>query len=443
MASEQVLVQVYRDGNLSGDSIRRPVRLTPDGYAGVVFDRAVYPLRRENRIDLGGTSWEPEDAKRFLISGAEIPYAPAVDDSMTTAFAGFSGAWHVETTDFGHYVLFDGPERIAVTLIEELDRAGLVVQRWDVSHRLADNGRQYDWFARLRSLAPHDDIVGLVEAIFATPDPSLTPPLVAPEADRVSQLLERVEHLAAQLAEAQARIAASEAAFEALSARLGSESRRAERLEGLLAKSLHERTIAETAAAASKSPGRGTNADAIELARNEAEELLEFAPAENAELESRVQGLIRSSAGDAERIRSLGEDLSHTNDLLTELGAQERHHARRGSTIPPRGLIAFVQSAFPRLTFVLDSIETLERFEAPQALVRALVEIDKGEMVGEDLEGISGWREVSKIATGVAGSESLGRVYYRPDGQHVYVCVHIKQDDKEQTRLVRRLATLG
>ena len=42
-----------------------------------------------------------------------------------------------------------------------------------------------------------------------------------------------------------------------------------------------------------------------------------------------------------------------------------------------------------------------------------------------------GWFEVTKLATGVAGSERLGRIYYKPDGQRVLVSVHIKQDEKQ------------
>jgi hypothetical protein len=181
---------------------------------------------------------------------------------------------------------------------------------------------------------------------------------------------------------------------------------------------------------------------AAELARKEAEELLEFALAENGELEHQVQVLTAQSLTDAERIQSVEQSLTQANEFLSELGTQERRRARSLRHTPPRGVIAFIQSAFPRLDFVFDSLETIQVFESPQSLTRVLVQIDQGEMVGKDLEGVSGWREVAKIATGVAGSERLGRVYYRPGGQSVMVCVHIKQDEKEQGRLIRRLADL-
>lgn len=71
--------------------------------------------------------------------------------------------------------------------------------------------------------------------------------------------------------------------------------------------------------------------------------------------------------------------------------------------------------------------------------MRALAEIDSGRLVGKDLEGMSGWFEVTKLATGIAGSERLGRIYYKPDGRRVLVSVHIKQDDKQQRHHIERL----
>jgi hypothetical protein len=50
-----------------------------------------------------------------------------------------------------------------------------------------------------------------------------------------------------------------------------------------------------------------------------------------------------------------------------------------------------------------------------------------------------GWFEVKNLATGIAGSQRLGRIYYKPDGQRVLVSVHIKQDEKQQRRHIERL----
>ena len=103
------------------------------------------------------------------------------------------------------------------------------------------------------------------------------------------------------------------------------------------------------------------------------------------------------------------------------------------------GVSGFLDAAFARLTFVLDGVEILANFEAPASALRALVQIDMGELLSKDLQGMRGWREVSKIATGIAGSEDMGRIYYKPGGNRVLVSIHVKHDDKEQRRHIERL----
>lgn len=74
--------------------------------------------------------------------------------------------------------------------------------------------------------------------------------------------------------------------------------------------------------------------------------------------------------------------------------------------------------------------------------MRALSDIDAGQVIGKDLEGMRGWFEVKNLSTGIAGSQRLGRIYYKPDGQRVLVSVHIKQDEKQQRRHIERLRAL-
>ena len=77
MASQQVVVRVSDGSAVVDESIRRPVRLTPDGFAGIVYAGAVYPLFADNVVDIAGPSWEVEDCNRFLLAGAEVPLCPA------------------------------------------------------------------------------------------------------------------------------------------------------------------------------------------------------------------------------------------------------------------------------------------------------------------------------------------------------------------------------
>ncbi|MGW3017481.1 hypothetical protein [Streptomyces longwoodensis] len=149
MASTKALVRVLDHGTEVESGVRRPIRLTPDGYAGVAYAGSVYPLRQGDLIDLSGSSWELADCDRFLFAGAEVPYAPIAGEPLEAA-SSFDVEWHLETNQFGHNVVFNASEHVASSLVSALEDAGLNVQRWDVSHRPADDGNFYDWFARLR-----------------------------------------------------------------------------------------------------------------------------------------------------------------------------------------------------------------------------------------------------------------------------------------------------
>ncbi|MEV0975271.1 hypothetical protein [Streptomyces sp. NPDC049915] len=81
----------------------------------------------------------------------------------------------------------------------------------------------------------------------------------------------------------------------------------------------------------------------------------------------------------------------------------------------------------------------IANLDSPASTMKALAEIDSGRPVGKDLSGMRGWFEVTELATGIAGSERLGRIFYKPDGQRVLASVHIEQDEKEQRHHIERL----
>lgn len=76
MAARQIVVKVVDGPIVVENAVRRPVRLTPDGYAGVTYASAVHPLLIGDIVDLSLASWEVEDCNRFLLAGSPIPYAP-------------------------------------------------------------------------------------------------------------------------------------------------------------------------------------------------------------------------------------------------------------------------------------------------------------------------------------------------------------------------------
>src|SRR4051812_13536054 len=197
MASQQVVVRVLDGSAVVDESIRRPVRLTPDGFAGIVYGGAVYPLFADNIVDIAGPSWEVEDCNRFLLAGVEVPYAPRVDEpGAQLQFPGLQGEWNLETNRFGHYVVFNASERVATGVIDVLEAAGLSIQRWDVSHRPASDGKFYDWFARLRFKGTHDEARALVTSAFA---PVVTDGTAASPSDPATTRLENLEAQVEQL----------------------------------------------------------------------------------------------------------------------------------------------------------------------------------------------------------------------------------------------------
>lgn len=248
MASSHVVVQVLDGLSVIDGPIRRPVRLTPDGYAGVVYAGAVYPLLRDNVVDISGPSWEIEDCNRFLLAGAEVPYAPNPrSGSPAPEFTGFEGEWYVDSSALGHYVLFNASERVAGSVVDALEGAGLSVQRWDASHRPATDGRFYDWFARLRFTGSHDECESLVGAVFsATP---IEPPAgieLVPAALSLEQMQAQVEQLLEHVVQLQTKLSAANRSTEDLRARLERATFRETRLTTDLAHArTHQRGLRE------------------------------------------------------------------------------------------------------------------------------------------------------------------------------------------------------
>ena len=154
MGSRQVDVRVVSGDREVATAQSRPVRLLPDGSAGVVFGGEVYPLYPGDYIEISDPTYDKYDCMQFVAPGQPIPYArrgaPAMDGSGVRSMS--ETDWYVESNRFGHYVVFNATEADAEVIVDALDDE-LGVRRWDASHRPADNGQRYDWFARLSAPA--------------------------------------------------------------------------------------------------------------------------------------------------------------------------------------------------------------------------------------------------------------------------------------------------
>ncbi|MFC7259674.1 hypothetical protein [Streptomyces lutosisoli] len=442
MASAKALVRVLDHGTEVESGVRRPIRLTPDGYAGVAYAGSVYPLRQGDLIDLGGSSWELADCDRFLFAGAEVPYAPIAGEPLKAA-SGFDVEWHLETNQYGHYVVFNASERVASSLVSALEDADLNVQRWDVSHRPADDGNFYDWFARLRFKGSQAEALALVGAVIAPPS-FLAPavPVTDPTTARLADAEARIEELLNQLYVATRKGEAAERELAQLRHDLGNAEASEHRYrESVALAERHHSDLQEQLAVLRQ--GLGGMADTAELVKSlaDAEELRELALAENSLLLERVRAADSEAAESGAHADNLAVQVDALLGRVSELEALETERLRAATAQRPRrgGVIEFLPQAFSRLEFVLDAVDVIANLDSPASTMRALAEIDSGRLVGKDLEGMRGWFEVTKLATGIAGSERLGRIYYKPDGQRVLVSVHIKQDDEQQRRHIERL----
>lgn len=442
MASARAVVRVLDHGTQVEFGVRRPIRLTPDGYAGVAYAGSVYPLQAGDVIDLAAPSWELADCDRFLFAGTDVPYAPSPGERLDTP-GGFDVEWHLETNQYGHYVVFNASERTASSLVATLEAADLSVQRWDVSHRPADDGNFYDWFARLRFKGSRSDAIALVGAVISPPTaPAPAIPVSDPMAARLADAEARTEELLNQLYVATRRGEAAERELVQLRHDLqNSEANEQRHRESVaLAERRHSDLQEQLVALRDAQGGVGETPELLKgLA--DAEELRELALAENAMLLERVRAADSATAEGAARADDLAGQVDALLGRVSELEALETERLRAATAHRPRrgGVVEFLPQAFSRLEFVLDSVDVIANLESPASTMRALMEIDLGRLVGKDLEGMRGWYEVAKVATGIAGSERLGRIYYKPDGHRVLVSVHIKQDEKQQKRHIERL----
>ncbi|MFI1652737.1 hypothetical protein ACH4XT_38210 [Streptomyces avidinii] len=442
MASAKALVRVLDHGTEVESGVRRPIRLTPDGYAGVAYAGSVYPLRYGNLIDLDGSSWELADCDRFLFTGAEIPYAPIAGELLEKA-DGFDVEWHLETNQYGHSVVFNASERVAGSLVSALEDADLGVQRWDVSHRPADDGNFYDWFARLRFKGSQAEALALLRAVIAPPSSfAPTVPVTDPTTARLADAEARIEELLNRLYVATRKGEAAERELAQLRHDLANAEANEHRYRESVA--LAERRHSDLQEQlAVLGQGLGGKADTAELVKSlaDAEELRELALAENSLLLERVRASDSEAAESGARADDLAAQVDALLGRVSELEALETERLRAATAQRPRrgGVIEFLPQAFSRLEFVLDAVDVIANIDSPASTMRALAEIDSGHLVGKGLEGMRGWYEVTKLATGIAGSQRLGRIYYKPDGQRVLVSVHIDQGDKQQRRHVERL----
>lgn len=168
MASKVVDAVIFDGDEFVAKAAGRPVRLMPDGVAGIVHKGSVYPLYEGDFIDLADDPVSKDECTQFVSADVATPYAPGHESAHIDGALGIED-WYLETNRFGHYLVFDGSEQAAERLVGAVDEVGLGVRGWGESWRPADNGAFYDWYIRLGFDGTRDKCMELV-GTFLTDD---------------------------------------------------------------------------------------------------------------------------------------------------------------------------------------------------------------------------------------------------------------------------------
>jgi len=447
MATTRIEVVVLSNDELVESGIKKPVRLTPDGYAGIAYGGAVYPLLEGNVIDVAQPSWEFEDCQHYLITGSPIPYSPNFGKApIESQFDPSEIQWSLEALPQGIYLAYNSPERHAKRVIDLLETGGIQVQRWDVSHRLAADGKFYDWFARLNVAEPIEETDTYLKKLFAQPYLGLAPILQFTDINTSARLQLRIEALVSEVTQLQMDLSTSEMARKNMEGRLSVNEGEILRLKSRYATSRENSRILleklRTVNEISESKESPAIQNSAHLAA--AEELLETSLLENTGLNIRLLKLEEQVLRDQMELAEFAEKYDSARNRVDEIEDLERERrltqgALRGQR---RGIYGYLQYAFQRLSFFDDSVDQLVNLVKPSAALRVLFQIDTGLVIGKDVVGLTGWREVTKVATGISGKEMSARIYYKPDGERVIVSLHLKENDKQQRRHIERLRNL-
>ncbi len=481
MASQQVVVQVHHGGKTVDGPFSRPVRLLPDGTAGVVYGGDVYPLYKDGHIELADQSVDKWSCPSFVLAGQAVPYARSRKQEGRRQPK--IGDWYLESNKFGHYLVFDAAETTAAAVADLMGVCGLGVRRWDASTRPAEDGVQYDWFIRLEFTGSREECLQRVRTalsavagkkkarangdVAAPPQAHATPAahaaielaehraviseltasLKEAERQRVAAL-QQADQSARRAADAEERVTLAHALGQDSTSRLDESRKAQKKLRSELLKARRE-----LADARSQPSDRRAQSDVAGLQqeitriRAEADDSLQaFIDADNrnAVLCDEVAVLTAQAGEQRHRRAALEAERDDALQQLSETQAESREAATAAAARSGRrreSVESFLEKLLPRLRLDPDSVETLLGFPKPLTALRLLVRLhDNDESLPKERVKESIFFELADVHTGESGDSRMGRIYYAVDGGGlVQARVHRKKNDREQQRYLRSL----
>lgn len=200
--SRKANVTVFHRGHKIEGPIERPVRLLRSGVTAVIYGGEAYPLLAGDVIDTAEPGQDKGRCIGFVEEGQSIPYAA---EAKTQSSRLAPSRWYLESNRFGHYLVFDASEDLALKIVNVMETSGLGVRRWDASAREADDGYRYDWFIRLGFDGDRQQCLRQLKSLLSDPNVTSRPPATAapvvtpPPTDLADK--RRIKDLEARLAE--------------------------------------------------------------------------------------------------------------------------------------------------------------------------------------------------------------------------------------------------
>ncbi len=406
--------------------------------------------------------WEPEDYERFY-AGPDDEYLEGLPSDVeeelqyyqldSERYVGRTSerktyGWRYDNTGYYAYILFDGDAALRDEVIGKLDAKGIFAIAQGRSHKLADNGRQYDWYLRVAEAPdgkhrhPRRHVVA---SIF-----SQMPMFEIDESEENLQFLRRIQQLEDNLAR-ERRLS-----DDFLVQLVEGQDRTADLLQSVetLSQEIKElREARQTLASHVARQGQETAE-----AREKAEELSNSLSEKDRELSKKEDELVDlfSEAGEVEeqasRVRTelqeTKERLAAAEHELSELRRipESEHRASGSSRKSTRRdedvLSRVLENLLPNLQFLnRRSVSTIAKeINNPAGALKLLQQLnsDPGSFKSRPFRTAPKWRE-EHYNTGV---DDLGRLYYRAtaeeDHRRYVVHVSLKDSQKADEKLLKQ-----
>ena len=447
--SAKVDVVVRKEGKDVARRANMPVRKRPDGTAGVIWSRRVYPLRPDCSIELSDESLDKGECPAHFNHQEKLRYVETQPLGMR---------YFLERTRSKAYLVFDGDEEYASRIERAFKEVGLSAG-YGESFRPAKDGNFYDWFIRLPAHV-EDQLVAeiMTGTVQNVQDPSgnekneesLLRALLLQTGLDLWGLIERMNTLTSERDEALSEC--NELREEAASLRIG-----AARTEACLQVAGRSVAALESSAASLVEENRALRQAAVEGTR-EAEEITGAIARLDARLrqsEETREGLQRDLSVLIEKAEQSEQEASELRSQLKlarqQLGDLEREQAEP-AILPPgyrtgnsgkeakRLLDAVCRILLPNIKLHdSDRKHLLTEFYDPSDCLSYLRRLSEGAAPPEakGFQGVKGVWEIGRVRTGRPECASNGRIYYRKHAKGFDVALHVKKDETEQERFVR------